>query len=284
MNALSNAIVGISNNILTSPRLFNTYNAINYNYNIIPLSSYLFGGTIGLSFELYRTGFFGNIIVKNNLYANFDYSYNYVRLGGYNTFSSLQVVSKLGGSKTTTICGEVRLEYVNSEIAMFIQTASNVPDICYIFIGGTINNYEVTTNYPNKNYSFNILSDLSNLVNGILTVASIQIPGEAYDLFGEPIYGTASATMKILWKEPLTGGYITDYEISYYKDVQGGEDYAVTINTGSPIRDSDLDDYFSYILTDLVPLDPYVFVIRARNILGLGNESQPGYGTAGDSN
>jgi hypothetical protein len=50
-NALPTSIIGL--NILRTARTFTTSNTINYNYNIIPLSSYLVNGLIGLSFEMY---------------------------------------------------------------------------------------------------------------------------------------------------------------------------------------------------------------------------------------
>jgi hypothetical protein len=175
VNALSSSIVGISNNILTAARTFNTSNNINYNYNIIPLSSYLFGGTIGLSFELYKTGFFGTIVLTNNLGATIDYSYNYVTLGGSTIYVPLTSIST-NSSNSRTISMEVRLRDVTSQIAMNIRTDSSVADSTYNISGGTINSFVINSISPYKYYNFNILPNVNNLVNGTLNFNVLPQP------------------------------------------------------------------------------------------------------------
>ena len=167
VNALSSAIVGISNNILTSAnRTFDISN-IYYNYNIIPLSSYLVNGNIGLSFEMYRTGFFGAIVLTNNRFSTIDYSYNYVSINSSIIYSTLIPITN-SSSNTRTISGEVRLRDATSQIAMNIRTASSEADISYSINGGTINTFVITTISPYKYSNFNILPNVNNLVNGTL--------------------------------------------------------------------------------------------------------------------
>jgi hypothetical protein len=178
INALPNAIVGISNNILTNGiRTFDISN-INYNYNIIPLTSYLFGGTIGLSFEMYRTGFFGAIVLTNNGGSAIDYSYNYISINSSTIYSPLISLNN-GSSNTRTISGELRLRDASNQIAMNIRTASSEADISYSINGGTINTFVITTISSYKHSNFNILPNINNLVNGTLTfnVLSIPVPG-----------------------------------------------------------------------------------------------------------
>jgi len=183
VNALPNSIIGISNNILTSPsRTFDISN-INHNYNIIPLSSYLFGGTIGLSFEMYRTGFFGAIVLTNNGGSTIDYSYNYISINSSIIYSTLIPITN-SLSNTRTISGEVRLRDATSQIAMNIRTASSAADISYSINGGTINTFVITTISSYKHSNFNILPNINNLVNGTLTFNLIQPPSTNTGWYG----------------------------------------------------------------------------------------------------
>jgi hypothetical protein len=153
---------------LTSPsRTFDISN-INYNYNIIPLTSYLVNGTIGLSFELYRTGFFGAIVLTNNGGSTIDYSYNYISINSSTIYSPLISLNN-GSSNTRTISGELRLRDATSQIAMNIRTASSEADISYSINGGTINTFVISTISSYKHSNFNILPNINNLVNGTLT-------------------------------------------------------------------------------------------------------------------
>jgi hypothetical protein len=54
--------------INSNQRLFDN-SAIYYNANILSLSNNLVNGTLGLSFELYKTGFFGTFIIANLIYT-----------------------------------------------------------------------------------------------------------------------------------------------------------------------------------------------------------------------
>jgi hypothetical protein len=160
INALSNSIIGISNNILSATRTFNTSNNINYNYNIIPLSSYLVNGTIGLSFEMYRTGFFGNIILTNNLGSSVISNYNYVSISGDNT-NYLNIINNTS-SNTRTISGELRLRYAISQINLTLKKLSSSNDIYeissnqYNISGGTI-----TSNTQNVTIEDTLVQSLS---------------------------------------------------------------------------------------------------------------------------
>ena len=167
-NALVANIIGISNNILASTRLFDN-SVIYYNYNIISLTSQLINGTLGLSFELYRTGFFGTFTITNNGGSTIDYSYNYVTLGGSTIYVPFIPITN-SSSNTRTISGELRLRDASNQIAMNIRTASSVADINnYSITGGTINNFVINSISPYKYYNFNILPNVNNLVNGTLT-------------------------------------------------------------------------------------------------------------------
>jgi len=167
-NALVANIIGISNNILASTRLFDN-SEIYYNYNIISLTSQLVNGTLGLSFELYRTGFFGTFTITNNGGSTIDYSYNYVTLGGSTIYVPFIPITN-SSSNTRTISGELRLRDASNQIAMNIRTASSVADINnYSITGGTINNFVINSISPYKYYNFNILPNVNNLVNGTLT-------------------------------------------------------------------------------------------------------------------
>ena len=146
INALPSSIIGISNNILTNySKTFATSNIL-YSYNIIPLSSVLLGGTIGLSFEMYKTGFFGSIIVNNILDYTIRYNYTYLSISGDNTSYSNVINST--SSNTSTISGELRLSYETSEITMNIRTSYLVEDISYTISGGTLtsNSQNLTIN------------------------------------------------------------------------------------------------------------------------------------------
>jgi hypothetical protein len=208
VNALPSAIVGISNNILTSPRLFDTSNNINYNYNIIPLSSYLVNGTIGLSFELYRTGFFGDIVLNNNGSSTIDYFYNYISINSINNSRiAVPLISITNSSPNTrTISGELRLRDASGQITMKITTPSSVSDISYSINGGTINNFEITTISSNKYSTFNILPNVNNLINGTLTINfnfnNNVVPEPPTNLVATIVANSVTIT----WDEPTITG------------------------------------------------------------------------------
>jgi hypothetical protein len=205
VNALPNSIIGISNNILTSPsRTFDISN-INYNYNIIPLSSYLFGGTIGLSFEMYRTGFFGAIVLTNNGGSTIDYSYNYISINSSTIYSPLISITNTL-SNTRTISGEVRLRDATSQIAMNIRTASSEADISYSINGGTINTFVITTISSYKHSNFNILPNVNNLINGTLNfnVLSVQAPTASITTTNPNIVSGNSTTITPIFTNATT--------------------------------------------------------------------------------
>ena len=124
---------------------------------------------------MYKTGFFGQIIVNNNSGYTIDYSYNYITLGGSTFFSPLTSINNTS-SNTRTISGELRLSYETSQIEMNIRTSSLVEDITYTISGGTINNIVVSTSSPYKYLNFNILPNVNNLVNGIIFVVTYPPP------------------------------------------------------------------------------------------------------------
>ena len=164
VNALPTSIIGL--NILRTARTFST-STINYNYKIIPVAStnYLVNGIIGVSFEMYKTGFFGTIIVNNN---NIGYSigYNYT----YLTFDNDRISIPLEGfisinnnlSNSSTISKELRVITNTSEITIRIRTEELAPDISYIINNGILigNTDYISDSF--KYYNFDILPNNNN--------------------------------------------------------------------------------------------------------------------------
>jgi hypothetical protein len=117
---------------------------------------------------MYRTGFFGAIVLTNNGGSTIDYSYNYISINSSTIYSPLISLNN-GSSNTRTISGELRLRDASNQIAMNIRTASSEADISYSINGGTINAFVITTISSYKHSNFNILPNINNLVNGTLT-------------------------------------------------------------------------------------------------------------------
>jgi hypothetical protein len=116
---------------------------------------------------MYRTGFFGAIVLTNNRGSAFDISYNYISINSSIIYSDLEQIPR-SLSVTRTIGGEVRLRDATSQIAMNIITDFLDSDISYSIDGGTINSFVITTISSYKHSNFNILPNINNLVNGTL--------------------------------------------------------------------------------------------------------------------
>ena len=202
-NPLVANIIGISNNILTSTRLFDN-SAIYYNYNILSLSNNLLNGLIGLSFELYKTGFFGTFkLVNDTTDVNLDYSYNYLSISNSNVNSGLKTI--IGSDfSNILISSNSRLAFPDSSLNLTLR-----PQLGYdISANASANGLDSnSSNFSERlfdnsaiYYNYNIVSLSNNLVNGTL--------GLSFELYKTGFFGVFGITN-------LTNELIFDYSFSY---------------------------------------------------------------------
>ncbi|NBQ48809.1 MAG: hypothetical protein EBU33_10230, partial [Sphingobacteriia bacterium] len=75
------ALLAKSINLNIEPLRVFTEGYVGYQLNLLPFNSNLEDGLIGLSFEVYKTGFFGILALANKTNGSrFDYSYNYISI------------------------------------------------------------------------------------------------------------------------------------------------------------------------------------------------------------
>ena len=202
-NPLVANIIGISNNILTSTRLFDN-SAIYYNYNILSLSNNLLNGLIGLSFELYKTGFFGTFkLVNDTIDVNLDYSYNYLSISNSNVNSGLKTLSGSDFSNIL-ISSNSRLAFPDSSLNLTLR-----PQVGYdISANASANGLDSnSTKFSTRlfdnsaiYYNYNIVSLSNNLLNGTL--------GLSFELYKTGFFGNFRI-------ENNTVDLIFDYSYNY---------------------------------------------------------------------
>ena len=203
-NALPTSIIGISNNILNSGTRTFTTSTINYNYKIIPLSYNLLNGLIGLSFEMYKTGFFGIFRVGNKTAStSFDYSYSYLSINGSNVNSNTQTLSTVTTS-INSISSENRLAYADSSLNLSLVIYNgydiSVNTLPTSIIGLNILRTARTFTTSTINYNYNIIPLSSYLVNGLI--------GLSFEMYRTGFFGTFRVGNK-------TAGTSFDYSYNY---------------------------------------------------------------------